>query len=208
MVLAHLGMSGRLVLGGERRGRGPPHDHVVLRFDDGTVLRFNDARRFGLDRLGRERGGARAAQASRASRARAAGQRIQRPGAGRARSTARRRRSRPRCSISASSPGSAIYMCARALLCRDLAAAQRRHGAGRARRAPGARDPRRARARHRGRRVEPAGLCPGLGRAGIFPAPVGGLWQGGRACPGCDCGGHPRIVQGGRSTFYCAKRQR
>lgn len=35
----------------------------------------------------------------------------------------------------------------------------------------------------------------------------------GQGCPGCDCdqtrtGGVRRIVQGGRSTFYCAKRQR
>jgi formamidopyrimidine-DNA glycosylase len=31
----------------------------------------------------------------------------------------------------------------------------------------------------------------------------------GRPCPGCDCGaGVRRIVQSGRSTFYCPKRQR
>jgi formamidopyrimidine-DNA glycosylase len=31
----------------------------------------------------------------------------------------------------------------------------------------------------------------------------------GSPCPGCDCGGSVRrIVQAGRSTFYCAKRQR
>ena len=31
----------------------------------------------------------------------------------------------------------------------------------------------------------------------------------GQPCPGCDCGGAiKRIVQAGRSTFYCAKRQR
>jgi len=31
----------------------------------------------------------------------------------------------------------------------------------------------------------------------------------GTPCPGCDCGGGVRrMVQGGRSTFYCAKRQR
>ena len=31
----------------------------------------------------------------------------------------------------------------------------------------------------------------------------------GEPCPGCDCGtGIRRIVQSGRSTFYCAKRQR
>jgi formamidopyrimidine-DNA glycosylase len=33
--------------------------------------------------------------------------------------------------------------------------------------------------------------------------------RGGQPCPGCDCGaGVRRIVQAGRSTFYCAKRQR
>ncbi len=31
----------------------------------------------------------------------------------------------------------------------------------------------------------------------------------GERCPGCDCrNGIKRIVQSGRSTFYCAKRQR
>jgi formamidopyrimidine-DNA glycosylase len=36
----------------------------------------------------------------------------------------------------------------------------------------------------------------------------------GKACPGCDCGapgdglGIRRLVQSGRSTFYCARRQR
>jgi formamidopyrimidine-DNA glycosylase len=33
--------------------------------------------------------------------------------------------------------------------------------------------------------------------------------RAGRPCPGCDCGGGVRrIVQAGRSTFYCARRQR
>jgi len=49
VLIAHLGMSGRMVLSGP--GPAPPpdrHDHVVFTLDDGTVLRFNDARRFGL----------------------------------------------------------------------------------------------------------------------------------------------------------------
>jgi formamidopyrimidine-DNA glycosylase len=54
VMLAHLGMSGRLVIGGENAVSGP-HDHVVIGFDDGAVLRFNDARRFGLlDYVGAE----------------------------------------------------------------------------------------------------------------------------------------------------------
>jgi formamidopyrimidine-DNA glycosylase len=46
-LLLHLGMSGRITAG---PGGAPhaTHDHVVLTLDDGTVVRFNDARRFGL----------------------------------------------------------------------------------------------------------------------------------------------------------------
>ncbi len=49
VLLVHLGMSGRLLLGdiASPVARGP-HDHVVFDFDDGTSLVFNDARRFGL----------------------------------------------------------------------------------------------------------------------------------------------------------------
>jgi formamidopyrimidine-DNA glycosylase len=53
LLLLHLGMSGRIVAGD---GSAPVerHDHVVLTLDDGTVVRFNDARRFGtLDYLQR-----------------------------------------------------------------------------------------------------------------------------------------------------------
>ena len=49
VLIAHLGMSGRMVLSAPKAARKPdPHDHVVFTFDDGTVLCFNDARRFGL----------------------------------------------------------------------------------------------------------------------------------------------------------------
>jgi formamidopyrimidine-DNA glycosylase len=44
-LLLHLGMSGRLLFDGEPRG---VHEHLTLTFDDGTVLRFVDPRRFGL----------------------------------------------------------------------------------------------------------------------------------------------------------------
>jgi formamidopyrimidine-DNA glycosylase len=45
-LLLHLGMSGRITAGS---ADAPPekHDHVVLTLDDGTVVRFNDTRRFG-----------------------------------------------------------------------------------------------------------------------------------------------------------------
>jgi formamidopyrimidine-DNA glycosylase len=54
-LLLHLGMSGRLVLDGPPRD---PHEHLTLRFEDGTLLRLVDPRRFGAvdlwptDRLG------------------------------------------------------------------------------------------------------------------------------------------------------------
>jgi len=44
--LVHLGMTGRLTLAPEK-GIALRHDHVVVTFDDGQVLTFNDARRFG-----------------------------------------------------------------------------------------------------------------------------------------------------------------
>src|SRR5690606_3190466 len=44
-LLLHLGMSGRLVFDG---APGGPHEHLTFAFDDGTVLRFVDPRRFGM----------------------------------------------------------------------------------------------------------------------------------------------------------------
>jgi len=46
-LLLHLGMSGRITTGDATTPHAR-HDHVVLTLDDGTVVRFNDARRFGL----------------------------------------------------------------------------------------------------------------------------------------------------------------
>jgi formamidopyrimidine-DNA glycosylase len=53
VLIVHLGMSGRLVIstGGSPAG---PHDHVVVDFDDGTSMTYHDARRFGLMTLARE----------------------------------------------------------------------------------------------------------------------------------------------------------
>ena len=45
VLLLHLGMSGRLVFDGPPCG---PHEHLTFAFDDGTILRFVDPRRFGM----------------------------------------------------------------------------------------------------------------------------------------------------------------
>ncbi|NBC31198.1 MAG: bifunctional DNA-formamidopyrimidine glycosylase/DNA-(apurinic or apyrimidinic site) lyase [Alphaproteobacteria bacterium] len=46
--LVHLGMSGRIILGPPEATPPGPHDHVVVLTDDGTELRYTDARRFGM----------------------------------------------------------------------------------------------------------------------------------------------------------------
>jgi formamidopyrimidine-DNA glycosylase len=48
-LLLHLGMSGRLLFDGPPQG---PHEHLTFGFDDGTLLRFVDPRRFGMVDLG------------------------------------------------------------------------------------------------------------------------------------------------------------
>jgi formamidopyrimidine-DNA glycosylase len=47
-VLAHLGMSGRMLIGEGRPAALETHDHLVFETEDGWCLRFNDARRFGM----------------------------------------------------------------------------------------------------------------------------------------------------------------
>jgi formamidopyrimidine-DNA glycosylase len=49
VLLLHLGMSGRLTMM-DADDKTPPelHDHVVFTLDDGTRIRFNDQRRFGV----------------------------------------------------------------------------------------------------------------------------------------------------------------
>ena len=49
VLLAHLGMSGRMILGG--RSKPALHDHVIFDFEGGVRLTFNDPRRFGLMEL-------------------------------------------------------------------------------------------------------------------------------------------------------------
>ena len=47
------------------------------------------------------------------------------------------------------------------------------------------------------------------GELGYFQLRLAVYGCAGQPCPGCDCGGTiRRIVQGGRSTFYCRHRQR
>jgi len=47
VVLGHLGMTGRMLVGTAMPEELEAHDHLIFETDDGTVVRFNDARRFG-----------------------------------------------------------------------------------------------------------------------------------------------------------------
>lgn len=47
MLVVHLGMTGQFVLGAKPNAVGP-HEHVAFTLDDGRCLRFTDPRRFGL----------------------------------------------------------------------------------------------------------------------------------------------------------------
>lgn len=49
-LLVHLGMTGQIWVADRDRPRRP-HEHVVIRLDDGRELRFADTRRFGLLRV-------------------------------------------------------------------------------------------------------------------------------------------------------------
>ena len=52
VLIAHLGMAGHMTIVKDQTPPGP-HDHVIFTTDDGTVVRFNDPRRFGLMTLAR-----------------------------------------------------------------------------------------------------------------------------------------------------------
>ena len=51
VLIVHLGMSGRFTLGDAGALPDGPHDHVVFRMEDGTIATYNDPRRFGLRTL-------------------------------------------------------------------------------------------------------------------------------------------------------------
>lgn len=53
VIILHLGMSGSVRILPRPAPRRGPHDHLELETDDGTVIRLNDPRRFGLVTLAR-----------------------------------------------------------------------------------------------------------------------------------------------------------
>ena len=206
-LLLHLGMSGRITAGpaGEPHA---PHDHVVLTLDDGTVVRFNDARRFGL--LDYMRRGEESAHPLLAGM----GPEPLEPGFdGRY--------------LAAKLAGKMTPIKA-ALLDQKIVAglgniyvceALYRAGVSPRRLAAtvvGARSRRLAAAIREvlGEAIEAGGsslrdYVQANGELGYFQHRWAVYGKEGEPCPGCTCAeGVRRIVQSGRSTFFCARRQR
>ena len=207
LLLLHLGMSGRVTAD---RAALPdaPHDHVVLTLDDGTVIRFNDPRRFGtLDYVKRGEEDRHPLLAGLGPEPLETGF----DGAYLATKLAGRLTPIKAALLDqrvVAGLGN-IYVCEalfRARLSpRRLAASI---GLGRAARLVAAI-----------RSVLSEAIAAGGsslrdyvqadGALGYFQHHWAVYGREGGACPGCDCGaGVRRIVQSGRSTFFCAKRQR
>lgn len=209
VVIAHLGMSGRLILKtpGQNLPR-EPHDHVVFLLEDGSELRFNDARRFGMLDY------ARAAELEGHKLLadlgpEPLGNSFNGP------------------TLAAALAGKATSIKAALIDQRVVAglgniyASESLYWAGLS--------PRRIAATVTGERAERLALAirdtleraiaaggsslrdyvQASGELGYFQHQWAVYGKEGEACPGCDCKrGIKRIVQAGRSTFYCAKRQR
>jgi formamidopyrimidine-DNA glycosylase len=206
--MVHLGMSGRFVVTAPGAAPDAAHDHVVARLDGGVVLRFNDARRFGMMDLVADRDLARhrliaglgpeplgngfgapvlgAALAGRNTSIKAAlmDQRVV-AGIGN------------------------IYACE--ILYRAGLSPRRRARTVSGRRlerlVPAIREVLRSAIAAGGSSLRD--YVQASGELGYFQHRFAVYDREGEPCPNCDCGAAVRrIVQSGRSTFYCAKRQR
>jgi formamidopyrimidine-DNA glycosylase len=207
LLLLHLGMSGRITAGGNNAPI-EKHDHVVLTLDDGTVVRFNDARRFGLmDYLRRSEIDAHPLLAGMGPEPLEAGF----DGAYLARALAGKMTPIKSALLDQKIVAGLgnIYVCEalyRARLSpRRLAATM-----------SGARAMRLAAAIREvlEEAIEAGGsslrdYVQANGELGYFQHRWAVYGKEGEPCPGCTCAqGVSRIAQAGRSTFFCAKRQR
>lgn len=207
-VLVHLGMSGRMLVGRQSNDPFGAHDHVVFDLDDGGRVVFNDARRFGLMDL------TETARLSEHPLLRDIG-----PEPLDDSFTPKMLASR----IAGKSSPIKIVLLDQAVVAGigNIYASEALHRAGI--------DPARAANGVKPREIDK--LVPAIkdvlaeaiaaggsslrdhrrpdGELGYFQHGFKVYDREGEPCPDCTCGeGIRRIVQGGRSTFYCAKKQR
>jgi formamidopyrimidine-DNA glycosylase len=214
--LVHLGMSGRVVIG---KGPSPPpgpHDHVLIETDDGQHLIYTDPRRFGFMDL--------IAEADLAAHPRLAGLGIEPldgevPSRLDGRHLAGLLRGKDTSIKAALLDQRLVAGIGNIYACEALF----RAGLSPLRRAGSVTGARAARLATAVREVLSEAVAAGgsslrdyvqaSGELGWFQHRWAVYDREGRPCPGCRCdpvrtGGIRRIVQAGRSTFYCPQRQR
>lgn len=208
-VLAHLGMSGRMSIGrneaGRRAGR---HEHVVFALDDGAAVRYADPRRFGLMALA-EPGGLDDHELLAGLGPEPVCEAFDGPALARALAGRRVTIKAALLDQRVVAGLGNIYAC-EALFAAGISPRRQAAslGAGRAAALAAAI-----------RETLEEAIAAGGSTLRDHAAPDGALGyfqhrfkvydRAGRPCPGCDCqGGVRRIVQSGRSSFYCARRQR
>lgn len=217
VVIAHLGMSGRMtILNGQAGKQGEPpgrHDHLLLDIEGGVQVRFNDARRFGLVVLAEDE----AALAGHPLLAGLGPEPLSNAFNGPVLAAALEGRKTPVKAALLDQRVVAglgnIYIC-EALFHAGISPRRSAHTVA------GKRTERLAAAI---KQVLAAAIESGGSSLRDFVQPSGELgyfqhgWavygREGNPCPGCDCrvaetGGVQRITQSGRSTFFCPRRQR
>jgi len=210
--VVHLGMSGRLFIEKDAARPPGPHDHVMITMDDGVRVTLNDPRRFGLVTVLRK------ADLPRHKLFAAIGPEPLAPEFGGAVLAAALAGKKTSIKAALSDQRLVaglgnIYVCE--ALFRSGISPKRRAGTVKGEKAAAL-----ARAI---KRVLNEAIASGGSSLRDYIQPSGELgyfqhrWavydKDGKPCPGCDCnvaktGGVKRIVQGGRSTFYCPRRQR
>lgn len=209
VLIVHLGMSGRLTLGDVARPTPVQrHDHALMLFEDGIEVRFNDPRRFGLIDY------ARAGDLSRHELFHHLGPEPLDPefdGVFLARLLAGKQ-----------TPIKSALLDQRVVVgIGNIYACESLYWAGLSpkRLARTVQGDRAARLATAVKRVLDRAIAVGgsslrdyvnaSGELGNFQRHFAVYDREGERCPGCDCRASiKRIVQSGRSTFYCAKRQR
>jgi formamidopyrimidine-DNA glycosylase len=208
VLLAHLGMSGRMLV---FRPPLPPfdrHDHVIFDVEDGTQVRFRDPRRFGLMDL---------AEADAVDEhpflaslgPEPLGEKFDGPALGRLLDGRNGPIKAALMDQKVVAGLGNIYVC-EALFMAGLSPRRK------ASTVRGARADRLATAIHQ---VLEAAIAAGgsslrdhrtpSGELGYFQHSFSVYGREGEPCPGCDCAAAvKRLVQSGRSTFYCSARQR
>jgi len=212
VLLCHLGMSGRMVLTRDAGAPLTPHDHIILTTEEGREVRFNDARRFGFMDL-----------------VPAAGLEVNRHLRDLGPEPLSNAFNGP---VLAAALAGKVTPIKAALLDQKVVAGLGNIYVSEALFAAGL-SPRRLAATVQGRRAERLALAirdvltraiaaggsslrdyvQADGELGYFQHAWAVYDRDGRPCAGCDCdvsvtGGVQRLVQSGRTTFFCPRRQR